>query len=301
MLDVDGRALWRKVLNPAPTRPSYEGDYQKFWTGDLDDDGRIEVLLAYQSIGSESALICFSDTGREKWRFAPGRQVHTDRQTYPVHFAPANFALARWGEGGSWTVVLSSTHLEFPTQVALLAKDGRMLGEYWHSGHLPHIAVSGRELWLGGVNNKHKRATIVVLDADRIAGASVEGDPYYQIRDFPPAAEKARFLFPRTCVNIKSQLYNCVTRLAVETDRADVQIAELPLPTGATVWYTLGRDFAVKRAFFLDSFLVKHSEMRAAGLLDHDFTSREEADLYKVQVLRSGQHAGNHEAREIGR
>jgi hypothetical protein len=285
VLDARGQEAWRKVFDPPPNPGYYEGSFRKFWVGDLDNDGRVEVLFAYGSISS-SALICFSDRGREKWRFIPGPKVATDTETYSGPFIVGNFAVAPWGNGGRSVVAVSCPHFEFPNQVALISPDGRIVGEYWHSGHLPEIAVLGRELWLGGINNAVKTATVVVLDASGVSGASVESDVRYQLRGFPPAKEKARIFFPRSCINRKHYGYNWVTQVASADDGMEVSVAEVPPPTPVAVWYTLSRDFAVRRVLLHDMFRSRHSEMRAAGLLDHDLTEREEAEMKAVRVIR---------------
>jgi len=55
---------------------------------------------------------------------------------------------------------------------------GKVVGEYWHPGHLLHLAHvdldgDGREeLLLAGVNNGHHAATLVVFDPSNVSGTA---------------------------------------------------------------------------------------------------------------------------------
>lgn len=96
------------------------------------------------------------------------------------------------------------------------------MGEYWHSGHLPHLSVadidgdSHPEILLAGASSGYRQATLIALDPGRVFGASSEMDgEALQIQGFRPAREKARLLFPRSCVNRALEESNRATRLVV--------------------------------------------------------------------------------------
>lgn len=83
--------------------------------------------------------------------------------------------------------VASVHHTWYPSQIALLSGDGKLLGEYWHAGHLNHMAVAeasrgGRPLlFAGGIANGYRRAALVALDPGRFGGVSREENPEYQL------------------------------------------------------------------------------------------------------------------------
>lgn len=66
----------------------------------------------------------------------------------------------------------------------MLSPKGELIREYWHSGHLPQIAIEdldengAKEIYLGGVNRGRQRATIVKLDPDKFSGGSGEAGSF---------------------------------------------------------------------------------------------------------------------------
>ena len=179
-------------------------------------------------------------------------------------------------------VLVATTHyLYYPSQVVLLAPDGRVLREYWHSGHLNHLQAAdldndGRtEFYLAGINNAWHAATLVVLDQDHFAGASQEPEaPDHQLLGFPPGAERSRIIFPRSCLNTTFDPYNPVATLSVNYGEIVVQTMELIGP-GAGIFHHLSPDFRQHRAVISDSYLVEYQRAKAAGQLSASCTPDE--------------------------
>jgi hypothetical protein len=101
-------------------------------------------------------------------------------------------------------VVVSFHGVEHPAQVTALSLQGKVLGEYWHSGHLIKGVIAdlehdGREeLYLAGILNSAGSATIVVLDPRELAGASQESDPAFHLEGFAAGNEVARIILPES-------------------------------------------------------------------------------------------------------
>jgi len=78
----DGK-LWRKTFpDPlfAADTPERKLATKSAWFGDLDGDGRVELLYIYgpdRAASRGASLYCFSDTGQVKWLFVPGGVVQT--------------------------------------------------------------------------------------------------------------------------------------------------------------------------------------------------------------------------------
>src|SRR5258708_39019554 len=75
-----------------------------------------------------------------------------------------------------------------PNQIAVLDSNGKTISEYWHSGGLIDMVLAdldgdGREeIVATGIANGHDhQATLVVLDPDRVFGASTDVRPEFQI------------------------------------------------------------------------------------------------------------------------
>jgi hypothetical protein len=290
VLDAGGREAWRATF-PTPLNSALyvnTGAQRHFWTGDLDGDGRPEVLfteLPENPFEAES-LICFSDRGVVKWRFRPGRVVFTPAQRFTSAFHIADFVVAPLGKGGAPTVVITSHQVpDYPNQAALISGTGAILGEYWHSGYLEQLAVSAQDIYLGGVSNAYGSATLVVLGADKVAGASVEENPTYQLQGFPPAHERARLLFPRSCINRKLEPYNRVARLTVDRESVTASVFELEPPKTTEVWYQLTPDLRLKHFEVSDAFRSRHAELQATRLLDHDLTPGEEKAMGVIRDI----------------
>ena len=78
--------------------------------------------------GQESTpLICYDSRGVERWRFANRRRVRTRAEEFAPVFGLARFLVTPRGKGLSNVVLVATTHeLYYPSQVVLLAPDGRL-------------------------------------------------------------------------------------------------------------------------------------------------------------------------------
>ena len=181
-LDAQGRECWRKVFPyPLMEANSPELSSRYTWIGDLDGDGRNEVLFAPHFVASHqesTPLICYDDRGVERWRFENRRRVRTSTEDFAPIFGLAGFLVTPRGRGLANVVLVATTHyLYYPSQVVLLEPDGRLVGAYWHSGHLNFLQAADpnndgkTKFYLAGISNAWHAATLVVLDPDRFVGS----------------------------------------------------------------------------------------------------------------------------------
>lgn len=298
VVDASGRELWNVQEPELAGRETYgyvEGKGNRAaWFGDLDGDGLTEVLfvpiLKPEAGRIPGPLICFSQDGRERWRFSPGRAISTSTESFEPPFAVVNFAVA------ARRIVVEGQHRFFyPAQVAVVSPEGKLLREYWHAGHLPALAVSdfdgdgASEIYAAGVNNARKMATLVVLDPERMAGAADErGTPAYQFRGLAPGVEKARILFPRSCLTNVKDIWNFAQMLALDKHDLTVTVSEDPHDTGAALFYHLDRSLRLKNLTPGDGFEMTHSRFRAEGKLDHDMNQAELDRLREVVYVSGG-------------
>jgi len=297
--DESGRELWRKSFED-PFGPGITPEsmlrYRQAWFGDLDGDGHVELLFTYDPVSrlkNGSFLICFSDQGKEKWRFVPGRVVSSPAESFPPPYQIAQLAVAGLGKDQAKRVLVTSQHLTWcPNQFVTLSSRGVVLGEYWHSGQLGHMDLAdlegdgADEVLLAGINNGYKAATLVVLDPLNLGGASLEEDGAYQLEGFAPGTEKARLLFPRSCINRKFESYNGVSLMAVQGDSIKIDVNEKRQDADAVVAYRLDKHLRLVHFAVSDRFRALHRELEAAGQLDHALTESEVAELGKIRVLK---------------
>ncbi len=293
--DSDGRELWRHSFNGDLFLFDYNASDQglrRWWVGDLDGDGSPEVLFAYRPAnhGRNTALICYSSTGRERWRFEAGHSVWVAGEEYAPPYTLENFEVFPH-RGRNLIVASSHQRLYFPNQVALISPEGKLISEYWHSGFLPALTVADvdgdgeKEILAAGVSNANRAATLVVLRPDGVKGASDENRSKYQISGYPPAEEKARIVLPETCIVRKQDSYSSVSEIQVR--KADILVLTQGREHVPGVAFRLSPDLRVLDASVVDSFKARHREMFERGELDHRFTAEEERKLADVMVLRA--------------
>jgi hypothetical protein len=267
--DESGRELWRKAF---PYALIETGDAERAarysWVGDLDNDGHNEVLFAPHPITAaqeSTQLICYNSTGGERWRFKNDRRVRSSAGAFSPVYGVARFLVVPLGKGRGNAVLVSTTHaVYYPSQVSLLSSEGRLLREYWHSGHLNYLQTAdlngdGRpEFYLAGINNARHSATVVVLDEAHFGGASQEPQtPDHQLLEFASGTEVARLLLPQTCLSKQFDPYNPVASFTVGSDEIVVQTAETIGP-GAGVFHHLAPDLHQRRAVASDSYTIEH-------------------------------------------
>ena len=300
--DEQGRELWRKPFAETFHRDSTPEkilENKKAWFGDLDGDGRVELLYAYAPTTRESTgdiLFCFSETGREKWRFVPGKTVASRVASFPPPYHLARLMPMASDRDRTKRIVVTSFHgTRYPSQVVVLSHQGAVLGEYWHSGHLGKGELAdldgdgNQEIVFAGISNGYGAATLLVLDPSDLGGASHEGNPDYQLQSLPAGREKARLLFPRTCINRKFDPYGAPHRLVVRGDSIEVAVSERTLgPEGVNLlaFYYLNRRLELTNVLVNDPFKVYHRELEAAGQLDHPLTEKEVAELRNIRYLK---------------
>jgi hypothetical protein len=300
ILDSNDHELWRKNF-PAPLAAMpYSGPLmRRIWFGDIDGDGRVDVLFAVVpesdlETAFNSSLICYSDDGREKWRFVPGVSGASTRdKVYAPPYRVAGFeVLPAYNRQPARVILTAIHHLSYPTQVTLLSNSGKVLREYWHSGQLMKLAVGDLdhdgepEIYLGGVSNGEKCATVVVLDPRDFGGASTESNPKYQLLGFSSGRERARLLFPRTCMNRRTDEYNVVHRLWLAQDQLNLEVNERLHADLTPIEYQLRPDLSVISVEPSDQFRVIHREMELNQQLDHQLSESEIAALRTVQRLK---------------
>jgi hypothetical protein len=292
VVDVHGRELWTKQFGYALS------DYQRLsaltrnmgWVGDLDSDGEPEVLfLAHPKAGGNPMVYCYSSSGDVRWSFQPGQKAHGFPDEFRPPYNPENLLVFRV-RGAVRIAVASVHHTWYPSQVALLSGEGKLLGEYWHSGHLNSLAVTEASrdgkplLFAGGIANGYRRAVLVALDPERLGGVSREENRNYQLPG-PPALEIARVLFPRSCINVAKEPFNGVASLRVTRTELMVGVRE-ESEHPAIVMHRFMTDGRYKGAGLSSRFVARHNELEHAKILDHRLDEpRETAALSQLQWL----------------
>jgi hypothetical protein len=297
-LNAEGNEIWRKVFPEGFSTDWYYDPAlgSRFWIGDLDGDGHSSVLFLYLPGGSaqsqSSTLICYSDRGKEKWRWTPGRALPELEGSAPT-FRTMVLRVLKAADKKSRRIVVSSTHDPwYPNQIAIINSNGKTISEYWHTGHLFHMILAdldgdGREEIIAtGITNGYRQATLIVLDPDRVLGASSEPDhPKLQIHGMGAAQERLRLMFPRSDLNRALETYNQGWEVMVENGIIRLTVRECMTPPGCLVWYEIDKNVHLITAYAGDEFRSNHAKFYANRKDAHLFSPEEEAEFRKVRCL----------------
>jgi hypothetical protein len=297
IMNGEGKELWRKVF-PEGFGPDWyyaQGITTRIWFGDLEGKGRTSVLFIYSPAVPEphsSTLICYSDRGEEKWRWTPGREL-PELAGSPATYKTFALAVLKATDKRPPRIVVSSPHAPWwPNQIAVLDSNGKMVSEYWHSGALTSMVLAdldgdGREEIIAtGVSEYDHQATLVVLDPDRVFGASTEVRPEFQIHGMGIAQERFRLLFPRSDLNKALFQFNQAIEPTVEHGIIRLTVLECMAPPGCRIWYEFDKNFRLIAAYAGgDEFRSAHARFYQTGKDAHPLSAEEQAAFQKVRCL----------------
>jgi hypothetical protein len=298
IMNAEGKELWSKGFPEGFSPDSYyeQGIATRIWFGDLDGDGHTSVLFLYlpavSPLSHSTTLICYSDRGKEKWRWTPGRELPELHGT-PATYRSSALGVLKATKKKPPRIVVSSAHDPWwPNQIAILDSNGKTTSEYWHSGHLDNMALAeldgdGREeIVATGISNGYHQATLVVLDPDRLFGASTEAArPELQIHGMGAAQERLRLLFPRSDLNKALFEYNAGGEATVEHGNIRLSVRECLNPQGCPIWYEFDNNFHLVTAYADQQFRSAHAQFYAKGKDAHPFSPEEQAEFQKVRCL----------------
>lgn len=302
VLDGKGKELWHKSFAEGFWQDYYQqGVAARTWFGDLEGNGRTEILFLYHpSVNPRShstTLICYTDRGDERWRWTPGRAL-PEISYSPAVFETLAFAVTRTTRGSGARIVLSSYHLPYyPNQIAVVNSNGKLISEYWHSGHLDYMNLADidgngkEEIVASGISNGYRQATLVVLDIDQVSGASVEtARPELQLHGMTAARERFRILFPRSDLNKTLSVYNRALEPEIKNGRIQIPVNECDQKPDCEVYYEFDNQFKLLSVKASDGFRSAHAEFFLKSKSNHQFSQSEE-DQFRVLTCLSGCNA----------
>jgi hypothetical protein len=295
VMNAEGKELWRKVFTDGLGPDWYyaQGIHDRIWFGDLDGNGRSSVLFLYSPALPDphgSTLICYSDRGKEKWRWTPGKEL-PELAGSPPTYKTVGLGVLKATKARPSRIIVSSVHQPWwPSQVALIDSNGNTISEYWHSGALRYMSLAdldgdGREeiVATGTANGYDHQATLVVLDPDRVFGASSEVRPEFQIRGMGVAQERLRLLFPRSDLNRALFQFNMAEYPTVDHGTLRLTVAECITPMGCRIWYEFDKSIRLIAAFAGgDEFRSAHARFYGSA---HPLSAEEQAAFLKVRCL----------------
>jgi signal transduction histidine kinase len=262
---------------------------------DIDGDGKREVLVGTEGGFKETGYVyCFSSGGKELWKCALGGKnvfgESSDRYS-AIRTLVQDLNL----DGEMEIVVQAGNNPGFPSQTALLSREGRIQSSYWHTGIVGLLACQDinnddtAEVILGGINNRlDYSAVLIVLDYKMIYGQS----PPYREKALPKAQEKVYVKFPFVKeLGGENSLFSQVTTIKYIGKEEGVDV----------YWVDVldYRDF--KREYYLDeTFMhVKRivinpisrniwQNLKKEGFVDYDITPEVVESWKQIEVWKDG-------------
>ncbi len=299
IMNAGGKELWRKAFPEGFGPDWYYAQWQptRIWFGDLEGKGHTSVLF---SLFPSRPAHAFLDTdlllrsrGREMAMDSRKRAAGARGESGDIHHS--HRGVLRATDKRPPRIVVSSQYSPWwPNQIALLDSNGKIISEYWHSGSLnltlADLDGDGREeiIAAGVANGYDHQATLVVLDPDRVFGASTEVRPEFQIHGMGVAQERLRLLFPRSDLNKALFQYNAAIEPAVEHGRLGLSVLECitPYPGGCRIYYEFDKNFRLIAAYAgSDEFRSAHNRFYQAGKNAHRLSAEEQAAFQKVRCL----------------
>src|SRR5579859_327987 len=298
IMDSAGKELWNKNFPEGFATDWYyeKGVGTRIWFGDLDGNGHSSVLFSYvprKQFLAGSTLICYSDRGIEKWRWTPGRDLPELNGSPPTYDTWAVAILKTRDKNPARIVALSQQQPWWPSQIAVLDPNGKLISEYWHSGGLSWMTLAdldgdGRqEIILTGASEYDHQATLIVLDPERIFGASREVRPGFQIHGMGEAQERLRLVFPRSDMNRALFQFNDAMEPTFDHGDLRLAVAECIAPArDCRIFYEFDNQFRLIAAYAGgDEFRSAHERFYQAGKGAHRLSPAEEAAFQKVRCL----------------
>lgn len=297
VLDATGGLLFRHdfgvplagPLSSESPRPAV--GYQPVLVGDVDGDGRSEVLVNLNAEDrAERKLYCFEADGTLRFVHQPTGSRRFGDDVYGEPWLAFRAFVTRGEDGRRRLWAIFTHNLMFPATLRELdPRDGKVRQEYWSNGYVEAVQeavwAGRRVLLVGGTNNDFRAASLAVFPVDAVAGSTPAVQPGYACRDCAPGGPETLFVFPTVCAARQGQAG--VHGVWVESgDRLRVTVAQPIGPSEGdlvAIYYTLDPDGSLVSADISQEFRAVHARIEREGIVDHPFGPRDEAAALPVK------------------
>ncbi|MBA3975969.1 MAG: hypothetical protein C0504_17320 [Candidatus Solibacter sp.] len=288
--DSGNRPVWSHTF-PYRVLEDPDGHWPDPWLGDIDNDGKVEVLFIYPHVKREEEgwdLYCFSDRGKQKWSLRVSRLVEDGRSVYKPPYVVRGYSVFASPErdGTSWVAAAFVHHVASPSVLLVVDSMGKPRGEYWHPGHLNSVRTLDldgdgiAEVIAGGVRHGEEQAALIVFDPREVSGAAHLPDQR-GFKRMSPGTERSILFFPRSSINRRYEEFNCVDNIQIIDGLIQVTVNETVRPTYGYLVYTLRKDLSVLSLMPSVSLMNAHNVVAQSSGIQKWNASEEMTQLIK--------------------
>ena len=284
--DVAGHELWRYAFDvPIDVDAARSGPSPRHAVVDLDADGTSELVVSVtrwvMPAAKQDELLCFSQTGRVRWRLQLDDVVSFRGGTFGPPWTDGHVVAYRVGREAriAWS---QNSAPSWPSLLTVLEGSGRRISTFVHSGSIYALAAfeeSDGPVVLGGVvSNSNRAAGLFVLDGRAAAGHSSEPPgSAYECLGCPSGQPLRYFLFPSSELNTAVGLpYNNIFDIHPIPEGFEVQTNE-DWPR-AHQFFVFSHDFVLRHASQNDSWVL-HEQLERSGKLSHSVA---DCTMYRI-------------------
>jgi hypothetical protein len=306
VFNAAGVQLWEKAVDRFDPPDFYaktgtavlQGNANLVAIDDLDGDGRNEVIFATRSTDRKNeAVICFEHNGNERFEYKPDRVAkYGGVEVHPPPMISPTFVLTADANGRKHIWAQFQNNLNFPSVLAKLSPEGKLLGEYWSNGHIQVLGASRlngkRVMLVGAAHNETRGASLAVLDYDNLSGSAPAEKPYYRCVDCLPGQPLKFVVFPRGELGALHDERAAPTELRVTPDGEIILSVRLlsglipgePEPQSGVAIYTLSPDLEILQAEHENTYRRFHAHHWQNRNVNHSYGARDENELKQVRV-----------------
>jgi DNA-binding winged helix-turn-helix (wHTH) protein len=274
-MDPAGRLLWEYPLPPL-SRSWLETKPRSTGVGDLDGDGKPEVVGAYNPVSGSGSVYCLSWDGKVRWVYQPDDLPYTFAgQPYRGSWGISDLIVVP--RPGGHNVWVSVNHgVWWPSYLVRLGPRGDANIRFINSGHIRSLAyhqtAKGNFILAGGISNARDGAMLAVLRDPGPPSVSPETPGSQYACDSCPEASPMRYFYiPRSELNLANhETYNLVREIDTANGLVRIKTQETVLP-GGSVYIEMSPDFEIRSAKLGDRARGLHELFEGRGLLGHTF------------------------------
>ncbi|MBA3974210.1 MAG: hypothetical protein C0504_08345 [Candidatus Solibacter sp.] len=287
------KPLWRRWLAP----PEGVLEYRTMpVVEDLDGDGANEVVAVYWPKDEQDGIPevhAFDSDGSPEWNYrVRTAETASGRMTGGPFDIRMLFTVPRQAGRPPALIAVSNQRGSYASQVAVLSPRGKVLREYWHSGHILHAEVTaaggcGVVMYLAAQHAATGASEIIVLDPQKLSGASSESDPAYQLAPRSKGSVVARIRLSASELARQLGTASVPIDIRIRGGRVHVSVSQSGPPAGAErtaiIYYSVDLSLRDPRVDYARTFPALKERLVNQGRVKRYDT---EADARRVEAVQ---------------